>query len=117
VSESSPAWVKEFPGSITVCDRAGVIVEMNDGAVKAFAKQGGIALLGTNVLDCHPEPSRTKLRELLATGKVNVYTVESRGVRRLICQAPWHEDGQLRGLVEISLVLPDDVPHFVRDGL
>lgn len=116
MTEARPGWVKEFPAGITVCDRAGVILEMNDGAAEAFAKQGGIALLGTNVLDCHPEPSRTKLQELLASGKVNVYTIESGGVRKLIYQAPWYEDGQLRGLVEISLVLPDDLPHFVREA-
>jgi len=108
-------WAKEFPGAITVCDAAGVILEMNDMAANAFEKQGGLGLVGSNLLDCHPEPSRSKVRELLASGRVNAYTIEKEGVRRLIYQAPWYESGEYRGLVEISLVLPDPLPHSVRD--
>ena len=107
-------WAKEFPGEVTVCDAAGVILEMNDRAAASFEKQGGRALVGTNLLDCHPEPSRTKVQEMLASGKANVYTIEKGGVRKLVYQAPWRENGQYRGLVEISLVLPDPLPHFVR---
>ncbi len=113
---TSIPWSREFPGEITVCDAAGVILEMNDRAAKAFEKQGGRELVGTNLLDCHPEPSRTKLQRMLASGAVNVYTIEKGGVKKLIYQAPWYENGQHRGLVEISLTLPDEVPHFIRDG-
>jgi len=109
-------WAKEFPGSITVCDAAGVILDMNDRAAESFAKDGGRGLLGSNLLDCHPEPSRTRLQELLSSGQVNAYTIEKGGVKRLIYQAPWYEDGQYRGLVEVALVLPDTLPHFVRDS-
>ncbi len=109
-------WAKEFPGGITVCDAAGIILEMNHRAAAAFAKEGGRELIGGNLLDCHPEPSRSKLRELLAAKKVNAYTIEKGGVKKLIYQAPWFEDGEYRGLVEVTLVLPDVLPHFVRDG-
>lgn len=113
---SNIPWAKEFPGSITVCDADGIILEMNEGAANAFEKDGGQALVGTNLLDCHPEPSRTKVCQMLASGEANAYTVEKDGVKKLIYQAPWYEDGQYRGLVEISLVLPDPLPHFVRDN-
>ena len=113
---TSIPWPKEFPGDITVCDAAGVILEMNDGAAKSFAKEGGRGLVGSNLLDCHPEPSRSKLQELLAARKVNAYTTEKGGVKRLVYQAPWYEDGEYRGLVEVALVLPDVLPHFVRDA-
>jgi transcriptional regulator with PAS, ATPase and Fis domain len=113
---STIPWAKEFPGEITVCDAAGVILEMNDRAAKTFAKDGGRGLVGSNLLDCHPEPSRSKLQEMLAAGKPNAYTIEKGGVKKLIYQAPWYEDGQFRGLVELSFVLPDALPHFVRDG-
>ena len=109
-------WLKEFPGDITVCDAAGVILDMNDGAAKTFAKDGGRNLIGTNLLDCHPEPSRTKVREMLASGQVNAYTIEKDGVKKLIYQAPWYQEGEYRGLVEVSLPLPDPLPHFVRDS-
>ena len=47
---------------------------------------------------------------------MNAYTIEKGGVKKLIYQAPWFEDGEYRGLVEVTLVLPDVLPHFVRDG-
>ena len=109
-------WAKEFPGDITVCDAAGVILEMNDHAAKTFAKDGGLALIGRNLLDCHPEPSRSKLEEMLARGKANVYTIERNGVKKLTYQTPWYENGEYRGFVEIGLVLPDPLPHLVADG-
>jgi len=108
-------WVKEFPAAITVCDAAGRILEMNDRSVAGFAKDGGAKLMGTNALDCHPEPSRTKLKEMLASGRTNVYTIEKRGVKKLIYQSPWYEAGRYAGFVEISFEIPWDLPHFKRD--
>ncbi len=110
------SWVREFPGAITVCDPHGVILELNDRAAQSFQEQGGAALLGSNLLDCHPEPSRTKVAQLLETRQPNVYTIEKRGVRKLVYQTPWSAAGQYAGFVEIVLELPTDMPHFVRDG-
>jgi transcriptional regulator with PAS, ATPase and Fis domain len=110
------SWIEEFPGAITVCDACGIIREMNEKAVRTFQEQGGKALIGTNLLDCHPEPSRTKVQQMLATGERNVYTIEKGGVRKLIYQAPWYKDGAFAGLVELSLELPGAMPHFVRQG-
>jgi len=50
------AWFKEFRGAVVVCDPDGVILEMNDAAVRANAEDGGAKLSGTNLRDCHPEP-------------------------------------------------------------
>ena len=109
-------WTSEFPGAVTVCDRHGVILEMNDKSAKAFEQDGGRALVGTNLLNCHPEPSRSQVADLLANPRVNAYTLEKRGVRKLIYQAPWFRDGEAQGLVELSLEIPADMPHFVREG-
>jgi PAS domain-containing protein len=109
-------WAQEFPGSITVCDAAGVILDLNDRAAETFAKDGGRELVGKNLLDCHPEPSRTKLHGLLASGQLNAYTIAKGGQKKLIYQAPWYVDGEYRGLVEFALPLPDQLPHFVRDS-
>jgi transcriptional regulator with PAS, ATPase and Fis domain len=108
-------WVKEFPGSITVCDAEGIILAMNDEALEAFADDGGEKLIGTNALDCHPEPARTRLRHLLDNRESNVYTIEKHGVRKLIYQTPWYRDGEFAGLIELSLKIPADMPHFNRD--
>jgi transcriptional regulator with PAS, ATPase and Fis domain len=107
-------WVTEFQGAITVCDREGIVLEMNDKAAESFRTDGGRALIGTNALDCHPEPARTKMKRLLETGETNAYTIEKKGVKKLIYQAPWYEDGQYGGFVELSLEIPAQMPHFIR---
>lgn len=109
-------WVQEFSGAVTVCDPEGIILEMNDQAASTFQERGGMQLVGSNLLDCHPEPARARLRQLLEQQQMNVYTVEKSGVKKLIYQAPWYTNGQYSGFVEISLVLPASMPHFVRDG-
>jgi hypothetical protein len=107
-------WVEEFPGAVTVCDRDGVVLEMNERSVEGFAADGGRALVGTNVLACHPEPARRRLQNMLAAGETNVYTIEKAGVKKLIYQSPWYRDGRYAGFVELSLVVPATLPHFVR---
>jgi PAS domain-containing protein len=108
------SWWQDFPGAATICDRDGVILEMNARAREVFAADGGAALVGSNVLDCHPEPARAKLRAMLAEGRANVYTIEKRGLKKLIYQAPWFEAGAYAGFVELSLEIPAAMPHFVR---
>ena len=105
---------KGFPGAVTVCDRDGVILAMNERAMETFASDGGEKLLGTNVLQCHPEPARSKLKAMLAESRTNVYTIEKKGIRKLIYQAPWLENGVVAGFCELSLVIPETMPHFVR---
>jgi hypothetical protein len=104
-------WVIEFPGTIEVCDTEGILLEMND---RAEAQEGSRRLIGTNILDCHPEPARTKLQQLLASGQPNIYTIEKRGQKKLIYQAPWYIDGEYAGFVELSLPIPETMPHFIR---
>jgi DUF438 domain-containing protein len=88
---------------------------MNAKSAETFQKSGGKALIGSSLLNCHPEPARTKVREMLVSGKKNVYTIEKHGIKKLIYQSPWYEDGQYRGFVELALELPGVMPHFVRD--
>lgn len=114
--ETFPAhlWVKEFPGSVTVCDTDGVILAMNDKAAEAHRADGGYNLIGLNMLDCHPEPARTKTAELLASQEKNIYTIEKNGVKKLVYQSPWYKAGQYAGFVELLLEVPFELPHFVR---
>lgn len=109
-------WAAGFPGAVTVCDADGIIVYLNERSAQAFAKDGGRELIGKNLLDCHPEPSRTQVEDLLTSRRVNAYTIEKKGVHKLIYQAPWYSDGVFAGLVELSLEIPADMPHFVRKG-
>jgi transcriptional regulator with PAS, ATPase and Fis domain len=107
-------WVKEFPAEITVCDETGIILEMNDKAAKGYEKDGGRKLIGSNMLDCHPEPARAKTERLLTAREKNVYTIEKNGIKKLICQSPWYRNGEYAGFVELSLEVPRELPHFVR---
>ena len=108
------AWLKEFDVAVTVCDRDGVLLEMNDKAIKTFAKDGGAKLIGTNMMACHHGESKEKVKKLLEAGEKNVYTIEKEGVKKLIYQAPWYKDGEYAGFVEMSLVIPFEMPHFIR---
>jgi transcriptional regulator with PAS, ATPase and Fis domain len=107
-------WVKEFAGAVTVCDKDGIILYMNDKAIKAFADKGGDMLIGSNVTDCHPEPAKSKLQKMLDTGTPNCYTIEKKGVKKLIYQTPWYQEGEYMGFIELSLEIPFTMPHFLR---
>jgi transcriptional regulator with PAS, ATPase and Fis domain len=112
---SENAWVEQFPGAVTVCDTEGRILEMNAKSRQNFAADGGAALIGTNVLDCHPEPSRTTLAAMMAERRTNVYTIQKKGIKKLIYQTPWFRDGVYAGFVELSVEIPWTMPHFNRD--
>lgn len=108
------AWIKSFPAAITVCDINGIILEMNDKAIDSFKEDGGEKLIGTNLLQCHPEPARTQLEKMLKTQRQNSYTIEKHGVKKLIYQTPWYDNGNYSGFVELSLPIPLSMPHFIR---
>jgi len=109
-----PNWVEDFQGAVTVCDPKGIILYMNEKASQIFSKDGGRELIGSNLLDCHPEIARDKVQRLLDEQTSNVYTIEKNGVKKMIYQAPWFADGKFAGLVELSLELPANIPHYVR---
>ncbi len=109
-------WLCGLPFSLTVCNDAGTILYMNDRADRSFEAWGGKARVGSDILDCHPEPARTRLREIMEKQQRNVYTVEKKGTRRLIFQAPWYRDGVYAGFFELILPLPENMPHFIRNA-
>jgi transcriptional regulator with PAS, ATPase and Fis domain len=104
-------WSDEFKGSITVCDREGVIIYINQHA----QNQSGNVLLGTNLLDCHPEPARSKVEAMLSTPTFNSYTVGKKGIKKMVHQSPHFRDGVFSGIIEISFEIPKEMPHFNRD--
>jgi transcriptional regulator with PAS, ATPase and Fis domain len=108
------AWVKEFPGGVTVFDADGIITGMNDKSAKIFEGDGGRGLIGKNVFDCHPEPARAELKRLVETRQRNVYTIEKNGLKKFIYQSPWYQNGVYAGFIELSLEIPFELPHFVR---
>lgn len=107
-------WIKQFPAAILVCDCNGVILEMNDRSAKTHESDGGYALVGKNLLDCHGESARGKIEKLLEACEKNIYTIEKDSIKKLIYQCPWFEDGHYAGFVELSLEIPFEIEHFVR---
>lgn len=108
-------WAKELNVAITVSDENGNIVEMNDKSVKTFQNYGGKNLIGKSLFACHNENSGNIIKELASEAKTNAYTIEKNGIKKLIYQTPWFENGEFKGLVELSLEIPENMPHFKRD--
>ncbi|MPM48093.1 hypothetical protein SDC9_94815 [bioreactor metagenome] len=107
-------WYEELPFAVTVSDLEGNIIYMNNRSATTFEKYGGKELVGKSLFGCHPEKAGNKIREMLQTHEVNAYTIEKEGLKKLIYQCPWYENGSVAGLIELSLVLPAKMPHFVR---
>lgn len=106
-------WVGQFPGAVTVCDMDGKILEMNERAKATFSKDG--PLIGKNLRDCHPPKANAMIDHMLKSGESNIYTIEKKGIHKLIYQCPWFKDGERAGLIELSLEIPKEMRHFKRD--
>ncbi|MDE6527886.1 MAG: PAS domain-containing protein [Muribaculaceae bacterium] len=105
-------WPDDVNCAITVCDAEGVILFMNRKARETFAAHGN--LIGKNLFECHSEESRAKIRQMLASGESNAYTISKNGLKKVIYQTPWRRDGKVAGMVEISMVVPEEMPHHIR---
>ena len=110
-----PAWVNSLKVSIIVCDQEGKILFLNSTAAQQYAKDGGAALVGKNLRDCHSADSNEKIARLIAEQKPNHYTITKKGRKRIIHQMPWFEAGRCAGLVEFAMDIPEELPHFDRD--
>ncbi|MFO7660525.1 MAG: PAS domain-containing protein [Candidatus Cloacimonadaceae bacterium] len=107
-------WIKEFPAAITVCDRQGIVIDMNEKACATFADEGGAKLIGHSLQDCHKPESWAKIQAMIATGTANTYTIKKNGIHKLIHQQPWFKNGEVAGVVEMSIELPQEMQHHVR---
>lgn len=112
MKELIPGWADDLNCAVTVCDSEGVILYMNDRSREVFASHGD--LIGQNLFNCHSAESQAKIRHMLATGESNAYTISKNGLRKMIYQTPWRRDGRVAGMVEISMVIPEELPHYIR---
>ncbi len=118
-------WAKGCAFAVTICDYKANILYMNEKSKATFAKYGDI--VGKNLKECHSPKSWEMIGRLLSKGESNSYTITKGGVNKLIHQTPWYtddsekgillEDGRIvGGLVELSIVLPGQMPHYDRDA-
>ena len=95
--------------AITVCDLDGVVLYQNKRSVEV---NGDVR--GRSMIPCHSARSREIIQRLMSEGATNAYTIQKGPLRKLIYQTPWYESGEISGLVEFSLEIPEDMPHYVR---
>lgn len=105
-------WAESLECAITVCDSDAKIIFMNERSRQTFSRHGDI--IGQDLLQYHPPRAQEMIRHMLATGESNHYTIAKAGVKKIVHQVPWHKNGQIAGLVEITFVIPEDMPHYVR---
>jgi len=108
-------WMEEFNAAITVVDSHFDIIYMNGKAAATFEKWGGRELIGKNLSNCHQERSMAIMNRIMKTGTPHIYTIEKKGIKKMVFQSPWKKDGAIAGLVEISLEIPWEMEHFVRN--
>jgi transcriptional regulator with PAS, ATPase and Fis domain len=108
-------WYEELPIAVTVCDKEGKILYMNKKSCTTFEKYGASDLIGKNVLNCHPKPAKSMLAAMLINESTNAYTIEKKGIKKMIYQTPWYENNEYMGYVELSLVIPIEMKHFKRN--
>ena len=106
-------WSDEIDIAVTLTDSEGKISYMNKKSQSTFENAG--QLIGTDLKDCHKENSNRIINNIIESKISNIYTIEKKGVKKLICQAPYFENGEYAGLAELSIVLPENMPHFIRE--
>jgi transcriptional regulator with PAS, ATPase and Fis domain len=107
-------WAEELHCAVTVCDTEGKVIYMNEKSRETFNKDGK-TMVGENLFPCHNEHSQEMIRHMMETDTINAYTITKNGQCKLIYQTPWRVNGKVSGMVEISMVIPKNMPHYNRD--
>ena len=95
--------------AITVADLEGIVIYQNERSVVV---NGDVR--GRSMIPCHSERSRQIIARLIEQKENNVYTIQKGALRKMIYQTPWYKEGEVAGLVEFSLEIPETMPHYVR---
>lgn len=96
----------------TVCDKDGIVLYQNNRAIK---RDGDVT--GKNLYDCHSPKDGRMIRQMIETGSTNTYQTIHHGKCRLVHQTPWYDQcGNVAGLIELAVDLPDNMPVFDRDN-
>ncbi|MCM1078295.1 MAG: PAS domain-containing protein [Bacteroidales bacterium] len=97
--------------AVTACSRNGTILYQNERAIK---RDGNAA--GRNLYDCHPLSADKMIRHMIETGESNTYQIIHNGKRKQLHRTPWYDgEGNIAGLIELAVDLPDGMPVFNRD--
>lgn len=103
-------WSDNTNCAITVCNTEGVVTYQNNPSIVVNGD-----MRDKSMLPCHNERSLGIITRLIEEGGTNAYTIDKKGVRKMIYQTAWrHEDGSVGGIIEFSLPIPAEMPHYVR---
>ncbi|MDR1726084.1 MAG: PAS domain-containing protein [Bacteroidales bacterium] len=102
--------------AITVSDKDGKIIDMNNRSAETFKLSGGRSLIGKNLFDCHPERAQQIIRKMMNNPETNTYTIEKGDIHKLIYQTPYYNNGEFAGLIEFSIVIPKNIPNYIRSS-
>ena len=102
--------------AITVTDEQGNFIFVNNKSGEINAHSNAQSLIGKQVRQCHNDRSIAIIEQLFK-GEKNVYTITKKGQEKLIYHAPWTVDGVVKGLVELSMVIPKSMHHYGRDKI
>ena len=85
-----------------------IIVYINKASIVGFHKYGCAELIGKSLLDCHNSNSKNIIQEMLIHPFSNTYAINKNNEKRMIHQFPWMENGEHKGIIEMSFDLPAD---------
>lgn len=96
----------------TVCDKSGIVLYQN-----AVARQRDGEVIGKNLYNCHGKKTGEKIRHMMETGESNTYEIIHHGKHFFIHHTPWYEvpNGEVSGLMEFEIEIPENYPTFNRD--
>jgi len=93
--------------TVTIADENYRIVFMNDLSVAHYAKGGGAALIGTDLLDCHNAASQDMIRQMYARYQggdltpTRYHEDKGDGQGKSFVFIPLVVEGQFRGIAEL----------------
>lgn len=58
--------IEQDKAAVVICNLEHEIIYMNPAAINRYAKSGGEALIGQNLLNCHNPQSQKQIREVIA---------------------------------------------------
>ncbi len=97
--------IEQDRSPIVICNLQHEIIYMNPAAVKRYEKRGGKNLIGQNLLDCHNEESKEKVKQVVdwfaASSENNlVYTFYNETENKDVYMSALREEGKLIGYYE-----------------
>jgi PAS domain-containing protein len=98
-------------GEIVIADENIDIAYMNEAAIRHYEKDGGAALIGRSLLDCHNPESGREIKEMyeaFASGDLQArqWLLAKDGYARRVIVMPIMRDGQVKGCLELVVEEP-----------